>query len=357
MAYPRLVIDQTILRHNIRKILDECHELDIDVVAVIKGINAMPEIIQVLIDEGITTLASSRLPQLKKVKSLHPDIQTYALRISMPSEIDELVEVADISLQSELTVIKQINDVCEEKKKTHEIMLMLELGDLREGVYNQDEIKELALTIENDLPHIHLRGVATNLGCYGSINPTDEKMNELIERADYISQLIDRPLEVISGGATTNYPLIANKTMPSGINELRIGCGFYIKDQDELLNYRMIDQEAITLEVQIVEIKDKPSYPIGEITVNAFGDKLEYVDKSIRKRAIIAVGKQDIGGHNKIISLDKQIDIIGGSSDHTLLDITDCDKHYQVGNILSFHLMYEALLMSTQSEYVELKFK
>lgn len=271
----------------------------------------------------------------------------------MLSEVEELVESADISLNSDLEVVREINKVCLEKDLTHKVIIMVDLGDLREGIMKDEELEETVRVIEEELEAVHLLGVGTNLGCYGSILPTVDKMNELVGRAEFIEEIIGRELEIISGGATTSFPLVARGDMPKRVNELRIGDGLYVSDLDDCFNYEMHEEEALTLQAEIIEIKDKPSHPIGEIAVNAFGDKEVYEDRGIRRRALIAVGRQDIGDYHHILPLDDQMDVIGGSSDHTIIDIEDCEKDYQLGDILEFHVMYGSMMMTTQSEYIE----
>ncbi|WP_018659146.1 alanine racemase [Allofustis seminis] len=353
MSYPKLVIDRQTMRDNIKNIIDTCEKSGVEVVAVVKGVNGLPGIMEVVMEAGAKTIASSRLSQLRKAKEMNPHIKTYALRIPMLSEIEELVESADISLNSELEVLEKIDAVCKAKGITHDVIIMCELGDLREGIYDQKELLEVVKEVEEDLTSLNLLGIGTNLGCYGSIMPTVEKMNELIALADLVSETIGRKIEVVSGGASTSYPLVGRGETPEGITQLRIGDGLYINDLDECFNFETLEKEALTLQAEIVELRDKPSHPIGEIAVNAFGDKVEYEDKGIRKRALIAVGKQDIGDYGHLRPLDEKIDVIGGSSDHTIIDVTDSDREYKLGDIMEFHLMYETMLMTTQSEYVE----
>lgn len=353
MAYPKLQVNQDILKQNVKSVLKICGDAGIRVTGVIKGVNGLLEITKIVIQSGVKTIASSRLCQLRQAREIDPTIETYALRVPMLTEIEELVDSADISLNSDLEVIRKINDVCLEKGKIHKVIIMVDLGDLREGIMDDDELAETVHVIEKELSNIHLYGIGVNLGCYGSILPTVEKMDELIEKAHFIKNIIGRELEIISGGATTSFPLIARGEMPEGVNELRIGDGLYVSDLDDCFNYEMHEQEALILQAEIIEIKDKPSHPIGKIAVNAFGDKEVYEDKGVRRRALIAVGRQDIGDYHHILPLDKDMDVIGGSSDHTIIDIEDCQKDYQIGDILEFHVMYGSMMMCTQSEYVE----
>lgn len=352
--YPELEIDIKKLKNNVKDVLRIANENNVEIVGVVKAVNGIREIVEALIDCGIKTIASSRLPQLKLVKEINPDILTYDLRIPMLSELDELVQCTDISLNSNLVVLEKLNEAAKNHNKIHNVILMLECGDLREGIYDEDEMLEVASKVENDFNNLHLMGVGTNLGCYGSIMPTPEKMNELLGKAKLIEEKIGRKLEVVSGAASTAFPMVARGALPEGITQMRMGDCLYVSDLDECFEYEMFeeDKEAFKLKAEVIEVYEKPSHPIGTISVDAFGNKKEYVDKGIRKRALIAVGRQDIGDCMHLRPLDKKLEIMGGSSDHTILDITDCDIDYKVGDIIEFYLMYENLLMSCQSEYV-----
>ena len=331
MGYPKFVIDKKKLKHNAKNVLDMCNDIGIEVVGVIKGINGLEEIIKTLIDAGFKTLASSRLSQLKRVKEINPNILTYDLRIPMLSEVDELVSCADISLNSSLEILKELNRAASEQNKIHNVIIMTECGDLREGIFDEEELLNTTRTVEQEL------------------------MMELISKAEKVSKAIGRRIEVVSGGASTSLPLVAKGTMPEGITQLRVGDALYISDLDDCFDYKVFpdEDEAFTLQAEIVELKNKPSHPIGTIAVDAFGNKKEYEDKGIRRRALIAVGRQDLGDCLHLRPLDSNIEVIGGSSDHTILDITESEHCYELGDIVSFHVMYENLLMLSQSEYVE----
>lgn len=355
MSYPKFIIDKKKLKNNAMNALKMCNNLGIEAVGVVKAVNGLDKVIEILIEAGFKTLASSRLSQLKKIKEINPNILTYDLRIPMLSEVDELVSCADISLNSSLEVLKELNRVASEQNKVHGVIIMTECGDLREGIFDEEELLNTVYTIEKELKNLHLLGIGTNLGCYGSIMPTPEKMMELISKADKVSEAIGRRIEVVSGGASTSLPLVAKETMPKGITQLRIGDALYISDLDDCFDYKVFsdDDEAFTLQAEIIELKDKPSHPIGTIAVDAFGNKKEYEDKGIRRRALLAVGRQDLGDCLHLRPLDPNIEVIGGSSDHTILDITESEHCYKIGDIVSFHVMYENLLMLSQSEYVE----
>ncbi|MCD6435452.1 MAG: alanine/ornithine racemase family PLP-dependent enzyme [Clostridiales bacterium] len=356
--YPRLEIKLNQVENNVRKIVELCKNSKINITGVIKGYNGIPSVSKVFVKNGCINIGSSRVEQLKAMKDIDNNIETMMIRIPMLSEIEEIVKFTDISLNSELVVIKALNDKCHEFGKTHKVILMFDLGDIREGYFNANEIVEVAKIIETEMEHIELLGVGTNIGCYGSIKPTVKNMNRLIEVAELIETAIGRKLEIISGGATTSVTLVKDGVMPERINHLRIGEEIILnRDLIEYWGYEfegMYDDNFI-LKAEIVEIKNKPSYPVGEIFIDAFGNINEYEDIGIRKKAILGVGRQDIGDHTKLIPIDTNLVIVGSSSDHLIVDITDSKKNYQIGDIVSFDMYYGAMLFASSSDYVAKK--
>ena len=102
---------------------------------------------------------------------------------------------------------------------------------------------------------------------------------------------------------------------------------------------------------EVIEVKIKPSHPVGEIGYDAFGNKMVYEDRGMRKRALIGVGKVDFafGG---LEPRDKGVEILGGSSDHTILDIEQAERDLRVGDIVTIDIDYGALVFLAQSENV-----
>ncbi|MEM3250484.1 MAG: alanine/ornithine racemase family PLP-dependent enzyme, partial [Thermoplasmata archaeon] len=67
----------------------------------------------------------------------------------------------------------------------------------------------------------------------------------------------------------------------------------------------------------------------------------KHIDRGIRKRAILAIGKQDIE-FDHLIPLDKDVQILGGSSDHMVVDVNESE--YEVGDIIQFYPFYPSIL-------------
>lgn len=355
--YPRLIIEKFAIRNNTKQIVSWCDKAGIFVVGVIKGATGIPEVASEMVNGGVKMLASSRLEQLDRCKKRGIKIPMMMLRVPMLSEIPKMIEICDYSLNSEMTTINEINrEVLSKCKEKHGIVLMADLGDLREGFINKEEIIDAAIKIEKKLDGVELKGIGTNLGCYGSVIPTEDKMKELKLLSEKIEESIGRKLEIVSGGATSSLMGVFDGYM-DGINMLRIGAAIITgpyEDLNIIYGRKELDalQSPFTLEAEIIEIKKKPSYPIGKLGVDAFGKKGEYIDQGIRLRALIAVGRADYGDISSLIPTDENIKIIGASGDHTILDIEDSKNNYNIGDIIKFELKYSAILNLSSSENV-----
>lgn len=358
---PKLIIDKEAFRNNTRIIKKLCEDNNVSLCAVVKVFHAMDELITILHEEGISEYASSRVVQLKNIKKLYPQDKTLLIRIPMISELEDVIKYVDTTLISEKDTLVKLNEIAKENNKVQDVIIMEDLGDLREGIIDQDKLTSLAVFTENELKNIHLKGIGTNLTCYGSIRPTETNLNKLIDTKHMIEKEIGRNLEIVSGGATTSTELLIDGNMPKEINHLRVGGLFttpeYIKEFKNWKDYLPELKNVFTVEAEVIESNTKPTYPIGEIVVDGFGNKIEYEDKGDRKRIIIALGKCDIGGYLQLYPHDKKSYILGGSSDHTIIDVDDSSINYKVGDIVKLDLDYESIMIGTQSKYLNIIFK
>jgi len=269
-----------------------------------------------------------------------------------------VVKYVDLSFNSELSTIGLLNEAAGRAGVVHRILLMIDLGDLREGIFYKNE--ELILhTVEEILAmdHIQLYGIGVNLTCYGAIIPKKDNLSNLVAIGRKIEDKFGIKLSMISGGNSSSIYLIGKGELPEGINNLRLGESFLLGN-DTAYGAKLPGtvSDTLTLEAQIVELKEKPSLPIGEVGVDAFGQKPYYEDRGIIKRAIIAIGKQDTD-IDSMEPLDEKIDILGGSSDHIILDVTKSEVDYQVGDVVRFVLGYGGMLKTATSPYVEKVYK
>lgn len=349
MKYPIIEINTFKIRKNTEIITRMCKNLGINVVGVTKVSNGSVELAQAMVKGGVKILGDSRLNNLRNYQNIL--VKKMLLRLPMISEAFNVVKLADISLNSEIEVIKVLSKEAEKIGKVHEVILMVDVGDLREGFFYEYEIME---TVEDilKLKGVKLIGVGTNLTCFGAIIPSKENLGKLVAIKDSINKKFDINLEIVSGGNSSSLFLIQNGKMPQGINQLRIGTGL-ILGLIEVTWTRVPNTyiDAFKLITEIIEIKEKPSKPIGEVAMDAFRNTPIFEDKGEMKRAICAVGKQDCDPQF-MIPEDENIKILGSSSDHLILDITKSQYDYKVGDKLSFVLDYVAILRCMTSSHV-----
>lgn len=350
MKNPRMIIQQEKLLQNVVQMVQKAQKHGVEIVGVTKGAGAHAEVVKTMIRGGLEILADSRLENLVRIKELGLAKELYLLRLPMLSQVEEVVRIADVSFNSQEETLQALSQAAEIQGKVHKVMLMVDVGDLREGVLSQDflPLVEKALA----LPGIQLEGIATNVGCYGGVLPSLQQLELLLSLVSSVQEVFHYRIEKISGGNTATTILFQDR-WPQGINQLRIGEGLLVGfDSTNNRALESFHQDAFLLQAEIIEVQNKPSYPIGEIGRDAFGRVPHFTDRGIRRRAVLALGRQDID-IDAMIPLLQGVEIIGGSSDHLLVDVTASLEDLKVGDILLFRLRYSALLHAMTSGYVD----
>jgi len=349
LKYPQIEIDIEKIRHNMRTLNGTCKSHHINAMAVTKVYCAYEPVVDAVVSGGVDFLADSRIENIEKMQKF--DIPKVLLRLPMACEVDRVVAAADISNNSELATIRLLDEAARKQNKTHRIILMVDLGDLREGVWPT----ELMETVEDilKLKNIKLEGLGVNLTCYGAVIPDEKNLGQLCELAEQVEAKFDIKLPIISGGNSSSLYLIDQNKMPVKVNNLRLGEAVVLGRETAYCNdIPNMHQDAFVFKAQIIELKEKQSVPIGNIGVDAFGNKPTYVDRGIRKRAILGIGKQDVNP-DALTLRDSDIILLGASSDHLIIDVTDSKTAYQVGDIVEFDVDYGSLLQLMTSPYVE----
>jgi len=224
------------------------------------------------------------------------------------------------------------------------------LGDLREGIMPDDALQMVGKI--RKLPGVKIIGIGANFCCISGVMPTRRNLTKLVKLAEEIENNFRITLEVISGGNTSVLKLVEDDIVPNRINQLRIGVGILLGQDDvRLRNIAGTYQDTFILTAEVIEVQEKPSLPRGEIGRDAFGEVPVFQNLGIRKRVILAIGKQDI--HlNSLVPMKKEVKIVGASSDHLIIDITDFKEELKVGEEVKFRLNYPALLSATTSKYI-----
>ncbi len=352
---PVLEINLDKITQNSERIVKKCKEKGIQVIGVTKGFSAMHEIVDAMLAGGIEELADARMENIVELRKRNITNPITLLRIPRLSNVDNVVEYANTSINSEVSVITALAATSVRNGKVHNIILMVDVGDLREGIM-QENVLDIVKQITN-LQGVSIVGIGTNMGCFGGVLPSVDNLEILVELSKVLERHLGCRLEIVSGGGTSTLLLVENNMIPTGINQLRIGEGILLgTDTTNDRKIPWLHQDVFLLRAEVIEMKDKPSMPIGEVGKDAFGNIPQFIDIGIRKRAILALGRQDAHIEG-LFPLNKKLKILGASSDHTIIDITNADYKIEVGDEVLFGLTYSGLLSVSDSRYIRKEFK
>lgn len=347
--FPRLVVDLAKVEHNARTVVRLAARHGIAVTGVTKVACGDPAVAGAMLAGGVARLGDSRVENLARLREAFPDVERTLLRLPMPGEADAVVADADVSLCSEPAVVERLGAAAVRRGKRHGVILMVELGDLREGLEREQVHPAVERILRLD--GVRLLGLGMNLACYGGVVPTPAKVAEFDALVASVERDFGMALERNSGGNSANIPLLLAGHPASRINDLRIGEGIVLGL--ETVRRRPIPQahqDTVTFEAVLVEVQEKASLPDGEIAQNAFGETPAFEDLGRIRRGILAGGRQDVKVEG-LTPLGEGVSILGASSDHLLVRLASGD--HRVGDVLAFRPDYGALLAAYTSPYVE----
>ena len=351
MTYPYVTIDLNRIEHNARIIVGLCRDHGIAVTGVTKVTCGDPDVAKAMLRGGVAGIADSRLENIKRLKRAGIPPPLMLLRLPPLSGVEEVAASLEISLNSELAVLEGLSVAASKRDAIHDVILMIDLGDLREGVW-PDELVPL-VTQALMLPGIRVAGLGANLACFGGVVPTETIMNRLVDLADEIEHRFDIRLKWISGINSSGLELIASGRMPGRVNHARIGEAILLgRETIHRRPWPGTYQDAFTLHAEVLELKRKPSMPVGRRSEDAFGQQPIFEERGEIMRALLNIGREDVDVDG-IKPIDSRLLILGASSGYLALDVTAAEGGIRVGDELAFSLNYSALLASMTSDYVK----
>ncbi len=174
----------------------------ISLMGVTKAVLGEPSVAKAMIQGRDKFIADSRIENIQKMKSAGISTQFVLLRTPL-SHAESIVKNADISLNTEIETLKNLSYHAKIQNKIHKVIIMVELGDLREGLVPYDLPQFVRETLV--FPNLKIIGVGCNLACYGGIKPDDKNMREFSEIVTLLEKEFQIDLEIISGGNSANY--------------------------------------------------------------------------------------------------------------------------------------------------------
>lgn len=346
MSAPRLEIDLDKICHNARSLVERLGRRGISVTGVTKATLGSQDIAGALLAAGVQTLSDSRIENIEAMRRGCVPAPMTLIRSPMLSQVERVVRSADVSFNTELAVIRELSAAAREAKRSHGIVLMVELGDLREGIMPGDVESTVREILH--LPDVVLKGIGTNLACRCGVSPDARNMAELSSLADAIESTFGLTLDVVSGGNSANLNWALSGSDTGRINDLRLGESILLGL--EPLYRQPIDglfTDAITLIAEVIESKMKPSLPWGVTAQNAFGEVPSITSRGYISQTILAIGRQDVDPSG--LQPPSGFRILGSSSDHLIIDSIE---RVPVGTEVAFQLNYSSLLSTMTSPFV-----
>lgn len=347
---PRIEISLSKIQENAQFLSDLYMEKGASLMGVTKAVLGEPSVARAMIQGGVKFIADSRIENILKMKSAGISIPFVLLR-TLLSQAESIIENVDISLNTEMETLKALSCKAKAQNKIHQVIIMVELGDLREGILLCDLSQFIRQALS--LSHIKIIGIGCNLACYGGIKPDDKNMQELSQLVDSLEKEFQIELKIISGGNSANYEWFESCKNVGRVNNIRLG-------ESILLGCETVGRKeipglhagAFQLVAEVIESKKKPSLPFGEIGQDAFGNVPRFQDRGIHQRVIIALGNQDVMPSG--LKFNNKFKLLGSSSDHIILESL-CDG-IKVGDEVRAGLNYGGLLSTMTSPFVRKHF-
>jgi predicted amino acid racemase len=349
MGTPYLSIDLDKIEQNAREIVRLCTTHGIEVAGVTKGVCGHPAIAQAMLRGGVAAVADSRLINVRRLRDGGIRGEIMLLRIPALSAVENVINEATVSLNTELSVLAALSNAARQAHP-HGVVVMVELGDLREGVPSESLVPFMQEAAR--LPGIRLQGLGTNLACYSGLKPSEVNMRRFVALAEEVESACDLPLERLSAVNSSGLELIAAGRMPQRINHARIGEAILLgRETTQRRPWPGTHQDAFVLHAEVLECRRKPSRFHGDYGQDAFGASRSQQPSGEGLRALVNVGREDVD-ENQLTPREPGVEILGASSGYLVLDVNVADG-IRVGDELTFAPGYGALLRAMTSEYVE----
>lgn len=343
----RIAADLGKVEQNTRVLVDRLAATGIRVTGITKAVLGSPGVGAAMLRGGATGLGDSRVPNLARLAALEGPPARTLIRSPMLSQAAEVVDVADVSLNTEAVVLAALDLAAARQHRTHAVVLMVELGDLREGIALDDVPEAVRAVLAH--PWLRLAGLGANLACQNGVIPDDRNMGVLSGLADDMEARHGISLDMVSGGNSANLHWALHTRDAGRIDELRLGEAILL-GVDPLYRTPIpgLHTDAFTLTAEVIEVTMKPAQPWGDHAQAAFGAVPVRTGTRAVHQAILALGRQDVDPDG--LTPPEGITILGMSSDHLVVDLRD--HRLALGDELDFGLGYGALVRAMTSPFV-----
>lgn len=349
-----IVLHQAKLYHNFHQLHRFFAQHQIEWSVVTKILCGHRDYLEVLLALDIDSFSDSRISNLKTIKSIRPDCTTIYIKPPAKGVISDIIRYADISLNSNLYTIQLLDEEARKANIRHRIILMIDLGELREGVMRDDFLTLFEKA--HQLDHIDIIGIGSNLSCLYGVLPNFDKLHQLYLYKELAELKFQTTIPYISGGSSVTLPLVEHHLIDHHINHFRIGETLFMgTNAYDQTNYPELEQDVFELRAEIIELYEKPVIPSGELGTNLTGETATFPTEDLGKtsiRALLDIGLLDVDP-SFLTPMDPDVQIEAATSDILVLDLGQNPHHYQVGSLVTFRLDYMGIVRIMNSRYID----
>lgn len=349
-ARATVTIDLAKIEHNTRTVAAAMP--GVDIVGVTKVTCGDPRVARAMLAGGAVALGESRLENAARLREDGITAPIWLVRAPVPALAEDAVRVSDVSVVSELAIARALDVAAGRLGRRYGLLPMVDIGDLREGMMPGELPGFLAQL--SRLANIDIVGIGASLTCYGAIVPDECNLAQLAALTETAREQLGRPL-CISAGSSTSIAAVLDGRAPKAVDNLRIGEAIVLGVDPatrEPIPGLPLHRDAVTVSAPVIECKVKPSKPIGTAAQDAFGNVPSFVDRGERRRALLALGRQDAPPEG-LAPVDPRVEVLGASSDHLVLDIDALPAAPEIGEAIAFTPGYSAVLALFTSAYVD----
>lgn len=346
---PYLEVNLKKIYDNAAAVVEKCKKHGISVAGVTKVTCGEPAVARQMLAAGVTSIGETRVENAMHLKAAGITAPILLMRPPSLDLIEDIVQAFDMSLNTEYAAIKRLSEEALKIGRVHQVIVMVDMGDLREGIMPEDLIPFLEAI--KDMKGIEIIGLGTNLLDLNGVIPTEENNARFVALAEEAELKCGLSFKLLSAGNSGSMELMESGKLPKRINHFRLGESIVLGR--EAMNRTPIKgtwQDACVLYASVIEKKTKPSLPVGQRSQNAFGSIPEIPDKGLMCRGILNIGRQDTDIEG-LLPKGQKIDVIGASSDHLVVDLS-MEPEINLGDCIGFELNYSALLAANTSQYV-----
>lgn len=349
------IVNVSKIERNLDAIRAQARTRGIDFVSVVKSFHDSAQLMRLFDQRRPSYLGMSKLALAEKFQA---EVVSPIMMTSIPSPADaaRVVRVADVSLNSNLETIAALDRAAGEAGTRHEAIVMIDVGDLREGILPHEATGFVGAITERGFKNFSIRGIGTNYACANGVEPSARNLEMIYSLAREIGDsYAERPCVSLGGSSILNW--LDSEYLRDWPTQIRIGQSILLGTMPVVGTAAPgLFTDTLVFRSTILEQALKPSAPSEPVGADALGAVNRRCDRGFRRRAILDFGVSDTDP-KALSPCDPGISIVTANSDYTIVDVTNSNQPYDVGDTIDFIPKYRAMLQGFISPYLEKKYQ